>query len=646
MHPGVVVLLVPAADEQQPVLGRLGQRGPQPVEVTHDQRRCEVDPLVLRLQTLGHGRPERTEVDAGGVLPQLAPGDPAAGGHQGGQGERRAERHPGPLPQPRGQLRLPVQPGGHPCGQVAEDLPLVPGVRVLVEHRRGEARCVAHRQPVEDQVVVVALEHRGRRQDDVGVPGRLVEVDVDRRHEVQRIERLGQAPAVGGREHRVPGNGEHGPDLALTRCLDLLAEHRDGQLSGVLRQAADPAPPHVVVTRADEPPADRVDRWLGEQDPAFPVEVARQQVQALDRPLADRPEPVRGDAEPAVRRTPVGRGELARQPADDLGRQAAGRLRTLGGELRDRGRHPLHVVDVRRSRGETLGEQHLEHRQEHDRVAAGAHEVVLGGDLGGLGAPGVEDHHPAAALLQVAQPLREVGNGHEGAVGGHRVGPDDQEEGGPVDVRDRQQQLVAVELPPDELVGDLVDRGGAEAVAGAEALDEGQAVRRRTEGVGIGVAEVDPHRVRSVPVDRRGEAVGDPVQGLVPADLDPLGVRPLTDPADRSAQPVRVLEHVRERHPLGADVAPGERVLAVAADRGDAAIVDRQLEPADGFAQVADAQRGGSGHPDIVPSPGVGTCESASTGIACPHGTVQTGRPDEEEFPWDTDWVFFSWPSG
>ena len=126
-------------------------------------------------------------------------------------------------------------------------------------------------------------------------------------------------------------------------------------------------------------------------------------------------------------------------------------------------------VDVRRRRGQPLVEQHVQHGQQHVGVGAGPDEVVLGGDLGGLGAARVEHHHPAAARLQLAQPVREVGHRPQRAVGRHRVGAEHQQVGRAVDVGDRQEQLVAVHQVRHQLVGELVDRGRAVAVAGAEA---------------------------------------------------------------------------------------------------------------------------------------------------------------------------------
>ena len=94
-----------------------------------------------------------------------------------------------------------------PCASMAElgeDLPFV-GFTVLDrEHRLGVVGDVAHRELQQGQVVVAALEARWRGQDHIGVPGRLVQVDVDRHHEVEgrrarrRADRRGSASTAPG----------------------------------------------------------------------------------------------------------------------------------------------------------------------------------------------------------------------------------------------------------------------------------------------------------------------------------------------------------------------------------------------------------------------------------------------------------------
>ena len=264
-----------------------------------------------------------------GVLAQPLEGRHAVGAQQAGEDPRRAHGEACALLEPLAQGRSPDQALLHPQREVAVDLPVVPGVRGLGQHGGGEAGRVPDGQTVEHDVVVVPLQRGRRRQDHVGVPGGLVDVDVDRGHEVQGVEGLAQAPAVGRREHRVAGDRQHRVDLPLARRLDLLAHHRGGQLAAVLRDAAHPAAPQVVVPRADEPPGHEVDGRFGEQHAAGVVEVPGQDVEALDAPLGQGSEAGRGDADPAVRHAAVRRGQLAGQPAYVVGRDAADLLGDL-----------------------------------------------------------------------------------------------------------------------------------------------------------------------------------------------------------------------------------------------------------------------------------------------------------------------------
>ena len=333
------------------------------------------------------------------------------------------------------QRCLPVQAGAESEGELAQDLPVVPRLVRLREHRRAEPCGVPDRQRVEDQVVVVTLESGRRREDDVGMPGGLVEVEVDGHHEVQRVERFGEAATVGGREDRVAGQRDEGPDPAVTGSLDLLAHDCRRELAAVLRKSADTAPEAVVVSSSDQPP--ELHRRLGEHHAARAVEVSRQQVEAGDRPVAQRAESGGRDPHPAVRRGTVRRAELPRDPLQVLGREPAQLLRELRGERLDQLAEPLHAVDVRRRTGQALGQQRAQHREQHHHVAPRADEPVLGGDRGRLGTPWVEHHDPTATLLDRPGALREVRRGHQGAVRRHRVRPEHQEVRRAVQVGDR-----------------------------------------------------------------------------------------------------------------------------------------------------------------------------------------------------------------
>ena len=290
----------------------------------------QVDPLVGGLQALGHRRAQRAEVDALGVLAQRLHRRPAAGLEQAGDDGGRARREPGlggePVLEPDARTRL------EPLGEVPEDLPVVPGVVRLGEHRGREAGGVADREAVEDQVVLVPLERRGRRQDDVGVPGRLVEVDVDRDHEVERRRAPGPAPAPSG----VDSTGLP----AMVTIARIWPSPGVSISSRITAAGSSPANSGMSRTRLrhtswwpgpDDPAPDRVDGRLREQHAALAVEVAGQQVEQLDRPLAHRPE-ARAWTRPSGRTPPRTRPRRSRAPA--AGWSPAGTPLARGGAAR------------------------------------------------------------------------------------------------------------------------------------------------------------------------------------------------------------------------------------------------------------------------------------------------------------------------
>jgi hypothetical protein len=231
-----------------------------------------------------------------------------------------------------------------------------------------------------------------------------------------------------------------------------------------------------------------------------------------------------------------------------------------------------------------------------------SNSVLIVSDLGSLGAARVDHHHPAAARLQRLEAAAEVGHGHQAAVGGHRVGAHDQEILRAVDVADRQQQLVAVHPVGDQLVRQLVHRGGGEPVAGLERAEEMLRVGQAAVVVHAGIALVHADGIAAVLRADLRQPLGHPIEGLVPADLLPAAV----DATHRPAQPVGILVNVLERHRLGTDVAVREGIKLVAADGQDFSVLHLELEAADGLAQVAGAVAGFDlGHGCSPPAAGV-----------------------------------------
>ena len=216
---------------------------------------------------------------------------------------------------------------------------------------------------------------------------------------------------------------------------------------------------------------------------------------------------------------------------------------------------------------------------------------MFAGDLRGLGAARI-DHHQFAARGQRLEPLGDVRRGHQAAVGNHRIGAEHQEIIGAIDIGNRQQELVPVHRGVDELVRPLVDRRRAEQIRRAQCLEQCRQVGDVAEMVHVGIAQVHRDRACAVRLLHGGEFLAGQRESLVPADRLPLRA----GTAHRLGQPVRVRFQVEHGIALGADMATAERIGRIAPDRGQLAVLELQVQPADGFTQGAGAIAGNAGH--------------------------------------------------
>ena len=240
------------------------------------------------------------------------------------------------------------------------------------------------------------------------MPGGLVEVEVDRHHEVEPVERRGRAarrPASRAPGCRRPspsrGSGPR-PGSRSPRASSTPAARRrtpGSRAPGCARGRGGPGPtirrPTVSIA------------GLGEHHPARAVEVAGQQVEAAGSPTGT-PSRSPGSRRPSgrtpPRRRPPANSRAMRADRRRPGTPLTGSARSgvnVGDQLRDAGRAPSTYAGgrVRPSANSTL-----QHRQQHHGVGARAARSGARGDLGGLGAARVEHDHPAAALPRARAP--------------------------------------------------------------------------------------------------------------------------------------------------------------------------------------------------------------------------------------------------
>ncbi len=89
-----------------------------------------------------------------------------------------------------------------------------------------------------------------------------------------------------------------------------------------------------------------------------------------------------------------------------------------------------------RGRARSSVKRVLSTRQQEQGIGARGDEVVLAGQLRGLGAAGVDQHQLAAAGRERLDAFFHIRHGPDAAVGGDGVGPQHQEVVGAVDVRE------------------------------------------------------------------------------------------------------------------------------------------------------------------------------------------------------------------
>lgn len=98
----------------------------------------------------------------------------------------------------------------------------------------------------------------------------------------------------------------------------------------------------------------------------------------------------------------------------------------------------------------------MQEPEHQEGIGAGADEQVLIGEIGGLGATGIYQHHLAPARADGLEPLPNGGRRHDAAVGRRGVGAEDQHEIGAIDVGDGQKELVAEHRERHEHVREVV----------------------------------------------------------------------------------------------------------------------------------------------------------------------------------------------
>ena len=601
-------------DEEQLIGLSLGtgglEAGDDARPVGHDHGVIEPDALVGGHEPPREHRLQRPEVEAVGVSLDLAQGQPLAMANSPGPDAQR-DVHQTPREKPATCLVERLGPtrthvGGVDARQEShEDLGVRSSVGRRLQHLGPPAHMVAHAHRREDDVEFLPLQRGRRRQDDIGMPIGLVDVVVDGHQEVQFGQRGVDAPAIGHGEHWVARDDHHGAHLPRTGGEDLVGERHGRELRGDLRDSPDPRSPAVIADEVGRLGSDhrQVEGRLGEHPAARFVQPARQDVEHVHEPVGTRAVDRLAHPEPRVHRCSARPREVAGQLPDDVGRHPGRLAHGLGREGRDHrldGRKAVDIVERASGSRQALGNDHVGHGREQERVGARADEVVGIGDARCLRAARVDDHDPSASFANALEASLDVGRGHDRSVGYQRIAADDEQEVGAIDVGHRQQQRRAEEQITQQMLRLLVDAGRGVALARAQRLQQHGNEDDRPPAVRDRVAEIERDGVTAMSRSRLEQAVSDEVEGLIPADA--LPTRGST--SHGIAQAVRVVVQVLPGHALGAQVSPAHGIVAIPADAGHTIGLDGDLQAARRLAEIAravvhahDALGAGVGHP-------------------------------------------------
>ena len=354
---------------------------------------------------------------------------------------------------------------------------------------------VAPRQLRKRHVVVQVLQRRHAGQYHVGMAGGFVQVDVHADHEVQRVQRFGQARAVGAGQHRIGSHGEQGTQLAGARGLNLFGEAGHGQLAvhlgctahaGMVAAGADAlAHPRFVRRVAHRIGGKR--SGFGKQHATLAVQVARQGIEHVHQPTRRGAVFLGAGADAGIDCGARCGGQRTRQAADALGRDAAARRHRLGCERSHRLMYFVYAAQpFGHSAGfhQLFGKQRVHHGGQQVHIGPGANEMVRVGHGGSFGAARVDHHQFAAARLQGFGLAAKVGHGPHAAVAHQWVGTQHQQVVGAGNVGQGDRKPVPEHQAAGQLLGHLVQRGGGKHILGAQRTGQLAEVSEQADFVG------------------------------------------------------------------------------------------------------------------------------------------------------------------
>ncbi len=485
---------MPAADEHQ-VVGSAIEPVGQPGQVVEQVLRREPDLLVGGPKHLGHSGNHGAVVDSVRMLLEFRQGQPvgilAVPVAERGGAQRQVEHalratvvvvladlgtvEPlgeaqviEPAVVERSDVDLLGRSAGAQPGQPDQDLPFLRRIWVFArEHRRrvpGEAVDRGTQQQVGGMCL---LERRGTRQDDVGMPGGLVEPQVHRDHRVQLRQRLIELVAARRGQDGVARHGDQCLQLPFARRDDLFEHARHRNLAHYLFGPADPGAVAAEVGRAVLQAGDRLAGdgpccRGGEHGATGSVEVSGDDVDDVDQPTGQAAELLVAGTYPAVDHRPWRGCQFPGQSANPLRTDTCCGSNSFGRPLGDhlsQGRYAVEVAFQLTEVDQPLVEDCVNDTQQQRGVGTGRDRQPLVSLGSGLGPHRVDDDN-LAALTDSADDAHHVGGGQERALRCRGVGAHHHQQVGALQIGCREGPPTAVHQVRRQVLRPLVDGAG------------------------------------------------------------------------------------------------------------------------------------------------------------------------------------------
>ena len=97
-------------------------------------------------------------------------------------------------------------------------------------------------------------------------------------------------------------------------------------------------------------------------------------------------------------------------------------------------------------------------------IRRGLDEMMFGGDLGRFGSPRVDNNKFSAPIFNMFKALRNASRGHNAAITGERVCPQDNHMVRAVDIGDRNSKFMSKHEMRRKVMRELIHRGRGEDV--------------------------------------------------------------------------------------------------------------------------------------------------------------------------------------